>query len=181
MKKGQLITITDIEGGQIGDFIAFNKNNHDEKFSPSHTRLKLLSLKIKVGDMLWTNYRNSIFEVVEDTVGTHDLLIPACDEWRYLVDYGVKEHRSCVTNFEEVLSPYNIHRNQISDPLNIFENTPSDHNGKLSQEPTISKAGDRLVLRALMDTICAVSSCPMDLNISGGANITDLLVILSDV
>jgi len=177
-KKSQFIAIIDVEGGQIGDFIAFNRDNHDETFSSSHTRLKLLSLKIKVGDKLWTNLRNPIFEVIEDTVGTHDMLIPACDEYRYLVDYGVKEHRSCVANFEEVLLPYNIRRHQFFDPLNIFENTPFDQDGKLIQESTISKAGDRLVLRALMDTICAVSSCPMDLNISGGDQITDLKVMV---
>jgi len=76
VKKRQLIAIIDIEGGQIGDFIAFDQDNHDEKLSPSHTRLKLLSLKIKVGDKLWTNLRNPMFEVVEDTVGTHDNLYP---------------------------------------------------------------------------------------------------------
>lgn len=117
-----------------------------------------------------------MFEVVEDTVGTHDIIVPACDERRYLVDYGVKDHRSCVANFEEVLLPFNIRRNQFPDPVNIFENTPFDNEGKLIQRTTISKAGDYLVLRALMDTICAISSCPMDLNISGGDKITDLLV-----
>jgi len=72
-----------------------------------------------------------MFEVVEDTVGTHDILVPACDERRYLVDYGVKDHRSCVANFEEALLPFNIRRNQFSDPVNIFENTPFDKVGKL--------------------------------------------------
>ncbi len=117
-----------------------------------------------------------MFEVVEDTVGTHDILIPACDERRYLVDYGVEDHRSCIANFEEVLIPFNITRNQFSDPINVFENITINQDGKLSQQPTISKAGDRLVLRALMDTICAISSCPMDLNISSGEKITDLEV-----
>ncbi|MFC1802978.1 DUF1989 domain-containing protein [Thermoproteota archaeon] len=176
VKKSQLLSIIDIEGGQIGDFISFNRHNNDEKFSTSHTRLKLFSLKIKVGDKLWTNYRNPMFEIIEDTVGTHDILIPACDEYRYLVDFGVKEHRSCVANFEEVLHSYKIKRNQFPDPLNVFENTPFDQEGNLVQKPTISKAGDRLVLKALMDTICAVSSCPMDLNVSGNNKITDLLV-----
>jgi uncharacterized protein YcgI (DUF1989 family) len=180
VKKDQLISIIDVEGGQIGDFIAFNKDNHDEKFSPTHTRLKLFSLKIKVGDKLWTNYRNPIFEVIEDTVGTHDLLVPACDEYRYLVDYGVKNHRSCVANFEEVLLPYNINRNQFPDPLNVFENTPFDKEGNLLIKPTISKPGDRLVLKSLMDTICAVSSCPMDQNVAGGVEITDLLVKINE-
>ncbi len=117
-----------------------------------------------------------MFKIVEDSVGTHDILVPACDEHRYLVDYGVKDHRSCVANFEEVLLPFNIRRNQFSDPVNIFENSSFDKEGKLIQGPTISKTGDRLVLWALMDTICAISSCPMDLNISGGDKITDLLI-----
>lgn len=119
-----------------------------------------------------------MIEVIEDTVGTHDFLIPACDEQRYWVDYGVREHRSCVANFEDALIPWEILREQIPDPLNIFENASVEIDGTLVHLPVISKAGDRLVLKALMPLVCAVSACPMDLNVTGGERITDIRVAI---
>ena len=117
-------------------------------------------------------------KITVDTVGTHDMLIPACDEQRYIVDYGVKNHRNCVANFEEVLSPWGIGRESIPDPLNIFENATIDEEGNLVHLPVVSKAGDHITFRALMNLVCAVSVCPMDLNITGGDRITDILVTI---
>lgn len=180
MKKSQFLTIMDVEGQQVGDFIAFNKSDLEEKLSPIHTRTSLLSVKISVGDILRSNYRNPMFEVIEDTVGCHDILLAMCDERRYLVDYGVQDHRSCMVNFEEALKPHAISRKDFADPFNTFQHTKIEPNGKLEQLPGLSKPGDYIVFRALMDVIGAVSACPMDLNPIGGNRISDLIVKIND-
>ncbi len=77
VKAGELFTVTDMDGGQIADLVAFNARDLSEKLSPSHTRLALHSIRFKVGDSLRTNLRRPMMEIVEDTVGTHDMLIPA--------------------------------------------------------------------------------------------------------
>jgi len=176
VKNGQLLQIIDVEGQQVADFFAFNKDNHEEKLSPPHTRTSLLSLSVKVGDKFRSSLRNPMFEVIEDTAKSIDLLIAACDERRYLVDYGVENHRSCVANFEEVLKPYGITRKMFPEPFNIFQSTKIEPTGKLNQQPCPTKPGDYMVLRALMDLIGAVSACPMDLNPIGGLKVTDILV-----
>jgi uncharacterized protein YcgI (DUF1989 family) len=176
MQIDQFLYIIDLEGKQVADFIAFNKSNHNEKLSPTHTRTSLLSLKFAVGDELRTNLRNPMFEVIEDTVGAHDSLMAVCDERRYLVDYGVEEHRSCVANFEEVLKPYGISRTQFPDPFNIFQNTRIEPEGKLIQQASRSTPGDYILLQTKMDVIGAVSACPMDLNPIGGDKITDIMI-----
>jgi len=178
VEKGNLIKVIDLEGGQIADFIAFNRDRLSERFSPSHTRLALHSIRLKVGDALRSNLRRPMLEIIEDTVGTHDFLIPACDEQRYWVDYSVREHRSCVANFEDALVPWEIPRELIPDPLNIFENAALEPDGTLVHLPVISKARDRLVLKALMPLVCAVSACPMDLNLTGGERITDIGIVI---
>ena len=180
VKKSQFLTIIDLEGQQVGDFIAFSKDNHEEKLSPVHTRTSLLTLKIRVGDQLRTNLRNPMFEVIKDTVGSHDLLLAMCDERRYLVDYGVENHRNCLANFEEALKPYGISRNQIPDPVNIFQNTEIKPDRRLVQRPCVSQTGDHIVFRALMDVIGAISACPMDLNPIGGGEITDLMARIEE-
>ena len=176
MKKGQFLTIVDVQGYQVADFMAFKGSNYNEKLSPVHTRTSLLTLKIEIGDKLRTNLRNPIFKVVEDTVGCLDMLLAACDERRYSVDYGVENHRSCVANFEEVLKPYGILRVHLPDPFNIFQNTKVESNGKLVQQGSPSRPGDYMVFQALMDVLGAVSACPMDLNPIGGKEITDVMV-----
>ena len=45
-----------------------------ERLSPAPTRTSLLSLKFAVGDVLRSNHHNPMFEVIEDTVGTYNLL-----------------------------------------------------------------------------------------------------------
>jgi len=178
VSRGDIFTVQDIEGGQIADLIAFNADNLSEKLSCSHTRHGLNSIKFKIGDSLRTNLRKPMMEIIADTVGTHDMLVPACDEQRYIVDYGVEGHRNCVANFEEVLKPRGIGRESIPDPLNIFENNIIDGEGNLLYLPVVSKAGDFISFRALMNLVCAVSSCPMDLNITCGGGITDILVTI---
>ncbi|MDD3134253.1 MAG: DUF1989 domain-containing protein, partial [Synergistales bacterium] len=76
--------------------------------------------------------------------------------------------------------PWRIERSGIPDPLNIFEHASIDSNGALVHLPVVSSAGDNITFRALMDLVCAVSACPMDLNITGGDRITDILVTIRD-
>ena len=80
-----------------------------------------------------------------------------------------------------MLAPWGIERSGIPDPLNIFENASIDSNGALVHLPVVSRAGDHITFRALMDLVCAVSACPMDLNITGGDRITDILVTIRDL
>jgi len=176
LNRGQFLKIIDVAGKQVADFIAFNKDDPAEKLSPTHTRTSLLSLKFFVEDQLRSNLRNPMFEVVDDTVGEHDFMIAACDERRYLVDYGVENHRSCIANFEEILKPYGILRSNLPDPFNIFQCTAIDAAGKLIQQVPRSKPGDYLLLQAKMAVIGAVSACPMDLNPIGGDKISDILI-----
>jgi uncharacterized protein YcgI (DUF1989 family) len=180
IKKSQFLSIIDVEGRQVGDFVAFNRSNLHEKLSPVHTRTSLLTVKISVGDVLRSNYRNQMFRIVDDTVGCHDMLLAMCDEQRYLVDYGVKNHRSCLANFEAVLKPYSISREQIPDPFNTFQNTKIEPDGSLTQLPGLSQPGDCIVFQTLMDVIGAVSACPMDLNPIGGSKISDLIIKINE-
>src|SRR5690554_5462159 len=120
VRQGHLLQVTDVEGQQVADFFAFNELDHHECSSPSHTRISLRSLALRVGDEIRSSLRYPMLKVIEDTSPSHDLLIPACDEQRYLLDYGVSGHRSCVANIEEVLRPFGIGRELFPDPVNFF-------------------------------------------------------------
>ena len=176
-KKGQKIKVIDVEGKQVSDFMAFNKDDLKEKLSTPHSYMSALSLHIEQGYILRTNLRRPMFEVLESTAYSHDMILPACDEQRYRVDYGIKEpHRNCVDNFEEAFEPYHLTRENFANPFNIFQKTRITEDHQIIQEEGDSKAGDYLLLECKMDVVAAVSACPMDINPIGGNKITDIRI-----
>ncbi len=79
VKSGQLIQITDVSGKQVADFVAFNSGNRAEHLSVSATRTVGNSIMLQEGMQLVSNRRTPMFELVEDTVGRHDMLLALCD------------------------------------------------------------------------------------------------------
>jgi uncharacterized protein YcgI (DUF1989 family) len=180
LRAGQFLEIVNEQGEQVCDFVAFNARDFTEYLSTTHTRSMLGRLTLRVGDLLRTVQRNPIFELVEDTVGVHDLLFAACDPRRYELDYGVTGHRSCRTNFVEVLAPYGVTYARVPDPINWFQSTPVRPDGTLDLEVSPARPGDRVVLRALMDVVAAASACPQDLNPVNGWRVTDIRLVVRD-
>ena len=179
-RAGQYIVMTDLHGKQIGDLVAFNATDSTEWLSPSHTRIALMSTRIRPGDKLVTSRRQPILEVVADSVGVHDFSVPACDPSRYEVFFGVPGHRNCAENLAEALAPFGVAAVQVRDPFNIFQNSPTSVDGVLTLAEPATKPGDSVVFLALMDVVCAVSACPQDFLPVNGFRITDLRITVCD-
>jgi uncharacterized protein YcgI (DUF1989 family) len=179
MRAGERVTITQTEGHQVGDFIAFNAADLTEFLSTSHTRRCVNRYMIGMGHALFTNHREPIVEIVEDTVGVHDIMAAACDPYRYRRDYGVENHRSCRMNFVEALVEHDIADWRMPDPVNLFQNSPVMPDGTYLSAASVAKAGDYVTLLAHMDLIAACSACPQDLAPTNAGRPTDLVVRLS--
>jgi uncharacterized protein YcgI (DUF1989 family) len=174
--NGALLEIVDVEGQQVADFISIIENDPKEWLSATHSRSTFLRLNLKVGDRLQTNWRRDMYEVVSDDVGMHDLITSMCDARRYLIDYGVENHRSCRSNFTEALAPWRYEEWQVPDVINIFQNAPIHADRTFGNEIPTSKAGDKIVLRAMVDGIvAAISACPQDLNACNGFHPSPIL------
>ena len=78
VRKSQIITIIDTEGGQVVDFFAESMEDPGEFLSTGVTIDCNNSLKLKVGDNIYTNLYRPMFELLSDDVGEHDLLHPCC-------------------------------------------------------------------------------------------------------
>ncbi len=168
MARGQLLEVIDVEGQQVADFVAFAAGRPSEWLSTTHTRSATMRLDVRVGDILQSNWRTPMFEVVSDDVGTHDVITSMCDDRRYTLDYGVSGHRSCRSNLSEALAPWAVREEQVPDPFNFFQNAPILPDRTFGNQLPIGKPGDTLVLRVLTDAVVGVSACPQDLNPCNG-------------
>jgi uncharacterized protein len=178
VKEGQFIQISDMLGKQVAVCVGFNLNDFDETLSPANTRMGNNALMLREGHILYSNRHNRMLTIIADSVGRHDMLMPACNEQRYIEDYGLAEHANCIDNFLRALAgrKYEIPSDRLPDPINFFMNVGIKARGELEIREPISNRNDNVLLKAQMDCLLVISACPNEQNAMNGSKPTDILV-----
>jgi len=173
LRKGQAIKIINTHGTQVVDTWAFNAGDLKEFMSMEHIRPTLQRIFPRKGDALVTNRRRPILFFEEDTSpGVHDTLMAACDDYRYGL-LGCKEyHDNCTDNLFQAMRRLGLHPGECPSPLNLWMNIPVVEGGATEWGEPLSKPGDYVILRAEMDCVVAMSTCPQDLLPINGAACT---------
>ena len=179
VKKGQILRITDIEGKQVGDLVLFNEHDHTEKLSTGYT---LMSIRVSeprrhqvwlgcrgitTGHQLISTIWNPMMTILADTPvpgGVHDLLLRMCSSWNY-EQSGAGPRDGCLELLARVLGSFKIAKGNIPDAMNVFMNVYYDpQKGMFFIDEPVSRPGDYIELRAEMDCLAALSTCPDDVN-----------------
>ncbi len=162
--KGQTIEVINTHGTQVCDFWAFSAVNPNEFMSWEHGRAFLSRVIPRVGDGLATNRRRPILTLTADTSpGIHDTLMAACDLFRY-TNFGVETyHDNCADNLRMAMIAIGVPVAEVPQPFNLWMNIPVAPDWNVQWLPPVSKAGDKVRMRAEMDCICAMSACPQDM------------------
>lgn len=173
LKTGQLLQIQTVKGKQVADFVAFTLGDTDEHLSTAATRSTNANIIPQVGMTLYSNRRQPMFEIVEDTVGRHDMLYICCDPVRYET-LDAPGHANCREALTDALTAYGIGFDRIPSPINWFMNVSIQQRGELEIREPLAEEGDYVLLRALKDVVAAVSACPQDISATNARNPTDL-------
>jgi uncharacterized protein YcgI (DUF1989 family) len=161
LKAGQVLRVTDPLGEQVSDLLAFAEHDTGEVISNGRSFDYEETIRLSTGHRLWSNKSNPMLEIVEDSVGRHDFLLTPCSEATFRHFYpNSPVHRGCMGNLAEALAPYGITPDQIPCAFNIFMNVEVEgESGHLRVLPPLSKAGDFIRLKALMDVVIGITAC----------------------
>lgn len=175
VRAGETITVIDVEGGQVVDFFAEAAGDAREFLSTGVTIDCNESLGLRVGERIYSNLYRPMLEVLHDDVGEHDLLHPCCRREMYDFFYHNGDgHPNCLDNINGALGE----QRAIITPVNLFMYTRIHADGRISVEAPRSKAGDRVVLRALMDLTLGVAACSVSESQCNGGRCTPVRVIV---
>jgi hypothetical protein len=175
LRAGDLLQIVDVEGKQVADFVAFSLADRDEWGSTSVTRAANDNLMMTLGRQFWSNRRRPLLELVEDTVGRHDMLYACCDPIRYEA-LGAPNHANCRGALAGALAAHGVAADRVPDPINWFMNVAVKQRGELEIREPLSAKDDYVVLKALADVVVAVSACPQDLTPTNALKPTDIKI-----
>lgn len=168
LPRGGRLRITTPHGAQAADFFAFNAANVGEWLSPPHSWVTTFSVKPRLGDTLISRFRRPMVKIVEDGAGgVHDMMIAACDQFRYEFFGHQGHHSSCADNLQLAMRRLGHEITVIPQPVNFFTHTVIEADGRLHSPPNPVPPGAYVTVEALMDLVCVVSSCPFDLAIDG--------------
>lgn len=166
LKKGQQLTVIDIEGEQVADLMCYNLHDTKEYLSSGRTIDYAETIFLTKGHPFYSNRSTILFDMIEDTVGRHDFLLTPCSAEMFRIIYGHTEpHRGCYGNLCAALEPFGIAPDNIPTTFNIFMNVTVDGNtGKVAVLPPKSKAGDYVVLEARIDLLVGLTACSAGLS-----------------
>ena len=173
LNQGQAIKIINTHGQQVVDFWAFNAADLGEFLSMEHLRATIEGIFPHAGDDLVTNRRRPILHFEADTTpGRHDTLMAACDVYRYQLLGCEGYHDNCTDNMFEAMRTFDLAPGECPSPLNLFMNIPVGPDGKTQWGSPLCKPGDYVVLRAEMDCVAVMSTCPQDMTPVNGPDQT---------
>lgn len=181
LKKGQLIDIVDVEGHQVGDLIAWFRDDPSEYLSPTHTVSCNASIMLATGSQLFSNHRNPVFTILHDDVEKHDIIVPCCDHERFKRDYNLDDHDHCLANLEharDLLGEDVELRGETA--WNVFMHNRVTEDGQVVTDPAAHEAGATITLLAHEDLVVLLSACPQDLTPCNDFNPTSMMMRVRD-
>lgn len=161
LKQGQTLKVTDPQGSQVSDLVAYALADNREVISNGRTFDYEETIRLTTGNRLWSNRSNVMLSIIADDVGLHDFLLTPCSEATFLHFYPDKPvHRGCFGNLAAALAEFGITPDHIPVAFNLFMNVSVDGaTGAIEVLPPTSKAGDSIQLRAEMDCIIGLTAC----------------------
>ncbi|TXH33975.1 MAG: urea carboxylase-associated family protein [Rhodospirillaceae bacterium] len=176
--RGDLIRIVDVKGQQVADLWAFTMEDGGagDWLSTSQTRDIVERLFPKTGEHFYSAAAKPMLTLIEDaSPGPHDMLFPACDANLY-ERAGLPGHPNCRDNLMAALRGEGIALPFAPDPVDLFQNSSPQPDGRLEVLASINPPGGAVTLRAEQDLLLVVTACSVDFHPTNGGICTEIAV-----
>jgi len=172
LKRGQVLRLTDVEGGASVAALLFNAEFPLERYNMPDTLKAQHTARITTGNVLYSDMGRVLCSVVADSCGWHDTVTGLEDFAASLKKYGPGDyqtlrndwHRNSRDNLLVELGKYGLGKRDFGPNLNFFVKVAVDAEGKLNWVSGNSKPGAFIELRSEMNTLVLLSNTPHPLD-----------------
>lgn len=174
LKRGQLLRITDIEGGANVSLLLLNAEEKSERLNLPDTLKCQHTAKLTTGHCLYSDMGRVLAAITADTCGWHDSFGGVLNAEETAEKYGQGRYqelrngffRNGMDNLLVELGKWDLGLADLLMNLNLFSQVTVDNDGCFHFQPGNSKAGDYIELYAPMDTLVLLTALqhPLDPN-----------------
>ena len=172
MKKGQLLRLTDIEGGANVSLMLLNADEKSERLNLPDTLKGQHTAKLTAGHCLYSDMGRVLAAIVTDTCGWHDSFGGVLNAAEVAEKYGAGRYqelrngfyRNGCDNLLVELGKWDLRLEDLLMVLNLFSKVSVDETGRFCFHPGHSAAGSYVELYAPMNTLVVLTALqhPMD-------------------
>jgi urea carboxylase-associated protein 2 len=167
MRRGQLLTLTDVEGGATPAALFYNAAQPLERYNMADTLKAQHTARLTRGHVLYSDMGRVLMSIVEDSAGWHDTFTGHMDQAASEKKFGRGTFqqlrngffRDTRSNFLVELGKHGLGKKDLVPNVNFFTKVSADLDGRLAFEPS-TQAGRKVVLRAELDTLVVLSNTP---------------------
>ncbi|PAV46901.1 urea carboxylase [Pseudomonas sp. HAR-UPW-AIA-41] len=174
LKRGQLLRLTDIEGGANVSLLLLNAHEKSERLNLPDTLKCQHTARLTAGHCLYSDMGRILAAITADTCGWHDSMGGLLNAAEVTEKYGQGRYqelrngffRNGMDNLLVELGKWDLGIADLLMNLNLFSKITVDRDGCFHFEAGNSKAGDYIELYAPMDTLVVLTALqhPMDPN-----------------
>ncbi len=174
LKRGQLLRITDLEGGANVSLLLLSAAEKSERLNLPDTLKCQHTAKLTAGHCLYSDMGRVLAAITADTCGWHDSFGGVLNAAEVAEKYGAGSYqelrngffRNGMDNLLVEMGKWDLNLQDLLMNLNLFSQVTVDADGTFHFQPGNSKAGDYVELYAPMDTLVVLTALqhPMDPN-----------------
>lgn len=172
LKRGQLLRLTDIEGGANVSLLMFSAAEKSERLNLPDTLKGQHTAKLTSGHCLYSDMGRVLACITADTCGWHDSFGGVLNADEVAEKYGQGRYqelrndffRNGVDNLLVEMGKWDLNLQDLLMVLNLFSKVSVDAAGSFAFHRGNSQAGDYIELYAPMDTLMVLTALqhPMD-------------------
>lgn len=172
LKRGTALRLTDTEGGANVGAIFCHADNPVERLNIPDTLKAQHIARLAQTNVLYSDMGHVLCSLTYDTLGWHDCLCGCLDASAVRAKYGDARYQECRNDFHKnandsfliELEKQGLGPRDLSPNVNFFSKVSVGDDGAMAYQPHHSPAGSTIELRAEMNVLVILSSCPHPLD-----------------
>lgn len=175
LKRGTALRLTDTDGGANVGALCYNADNPTERLNLPDTLKAQHTGRIAKDLVLYSDMGRILCSVTDDSLGWHDALGGRSDASLVRAKYGEATYQQCRNDFHRnaqdefliELAKHGLGRRDLSPNVNFFSKVAVGEDGALRYVAGHSPPGGFVELRAEMNVLVVLNSCPHPLDPNG--------------
>ena len=172
LKRGTALRLVDLEGGANVGAIFYNFDCPVERYNMPDTLKAQHISRLTKGFVLYSDMGRILCSIVEDKVGWHDPIGGTSNAKLVKARYGSSRyqeqrndyHKNGRDSFLIEMGKWGLGPRDLTANVNFFSRVDVAEDGSVSFGPDNSKAGDFVELRAEMNILVILNTCPHPLD-----------------
>jgi urea carboxylase-associated protein 2 len=168
LRRHHVLRLTDVEGGANVGMLLFNRDLLLERYNMPDTLKAQHTAFLTTGRALYSDMGRLLCSVIGDTAGWHDTISGHLDAKGTEAKWGVARYqekrndyqRNAHDSFLVELAKWGLTKADLVPNINLFSKVTADNEGKLHYVPGASKPGSTVDLRAEMNVLVVLNTCP---------------------